>query len=140
MPLALTGGYSAVQFCYPAELSLTFRKIAHFCIGNLICAQYRFMDGHQLILICLWIGLNRTRSKLTNLLGHLSGNFGKPYSHGRGEVKHPYPARFNTQLFQNSLNIFHFFSCFNISLQEMAFSFQSPGHINSVGPILYGPQ
>jgi hypothetical protein len=25
---------------------LTLRKIANFCIGNLICAQYRFMDGH----------------------------------------------------------------------------------------------
>jgi hypothetical protein len=37
MALALTGGYKAVQFCYPAELALTLRKIAHFCIGNLIC-------------------------------------------------------------------------------------------------------
>jgi hypothetical protein len=46
MPLALTGGYSAVQFCYPAELSLTLRKIAHFCIGNLICAHYKFLDGN----------------------------------------------------------------------------------------------
>jgi hypothetical protein len=27
---------------------LTLRKIAHFCIGNLICAPYRFMDGHSL--------------------------------------------------------------------------------------------
>jgi hypothetical protein len=35
MPLALTGGYSSVQFRYPAELSLTLQKIAHFCIGNL---------------------------------------------------------------------------------------------------------
>jgi hypothetical protein len=25
---------------------LTLRKIAHFCIGNLICAPYRFMDGN----------------------------------------------------------------------------------------------
>jgi len=48
MPLALSGGYSAVQFRYPAELSLTLRKIAHFCIGNLICAQYRFIDGYYL--------------------------------------------------------------------------------------------
>jgi hypothetical protein len=46
MPLALTGGYSAVQFRYPAELSLTLRKIAHFCIGNLISAHYRGYDGH----------------------------------------------------------------------------------------------
>ena len=27
-------------------ISLTLRKIANFCIGNLICAQYRFMDRH----------------------------------------------------------------------------------------------
>jgi hypothetical protein len=48
MPLALTGGYSAVQFRYPAELSLTLRKIASFCIENIICAQYRFIDRHEL--------------------------------------------------------------------------------------------
>jgi hypothetical protein len=30
----------------PAELSLTVRKIAHFCIGNLICSYYRFLDGN----------------------------------------------------------------------------------------------
>jgi len=29
-------------------ISLTLRKIANFCIGNLIYAQYRFMDGHEL--------------------------------------------------------------------------------------------
>ena len=28
------------------QIALTLRKIAHFCIGNLICAQYRFMDGY----------------------------------------------------------------------------------------------
>jgi len=50
MPLrSLTGGYSTVQLRYSEELSLTFHKIAHFCIGNLICARYRFMDGHFLI-------------------------------------------------------------------------------------------
>jgi hypothetical protein len=51
MPLALTGGYSAVQFRYPAELSLTLRKIANFCTGNLICAHYRFMDRYKLKII-----------------------------------------------------------------------------------------
>jgi hypothetical protein len=49
MPLALAGSLIAVQICYPADLALTLRKIANFCIGNLICAQYRFMDGHYLI-------------------------------------------------------------------------------------------
>jgi len=29
-------------------ISLTLRKIPNFCIGNLICAQYKFMDGHHL--------------------------------------------------------------------------------------------
>ena len=35
--------------CTPPRNSLIFltlRKIANFCIGNLICAQYRFVDGH----------------------------------------------------------------------------------------------
>ena len=27
MLVALTGGYSAVQFCYPAELSVTLQKL-----------------------------------------------------------------------------------------------------------------
>ena len=27
-------------------ISLTLRKIAHFCIGNLICAHFTFTDGH----------------------------------------------------------------------------------------------
>jgi len=43
MPLSLTGGYSAVQFRCPAKVSLNLRKIANLCIGNLICAQYRFI-------------------------------------------------------------------------------------------------
>jgi hypothetical protein len=29
-------------------ISLTLRKIANFCIGNLICAHYRFIDGHYI--------------------------------------------------------------------------------------------
>ncbi len=29
-------------------ISLTLRKITNFCIGNLICEQYRFVDGHEL--------------------------------------------------------------------------------------------
>ena len=36
------------------------------------------------------------------------------------------------QLFQCPLNLGHFFSCFKISLQEMAFAFQSPGHIDGI--------
>ena len=38
-----------VQLCTPPRnplVSLTLRKFAYFYIGNLICAQYRFMDGH----------------------------------------------------------------------------------------------
>jgi hypothetical protein len=46
MPLALAGSLIAVQICYPADLPLTLRKIAHLDIGNLICVQYRSMDGH----------------------------------------------------------------------------------------------
>jgi len=30
MPLALAGSLTAVQFCYPAELSLVVNKIEHF--------------------------------------------------------------------------------------------------------------
>jgi len=33
---------------------LTLRKIANFCIGNLICAQYRFMDEHELGFRGVW--------------------------------------------------------------------------------------
>ena len=29
-------------------ISLTLREIANFCIGNIICGQYRFMDRHYL--------------------------------------------------------------------------------------------
>jgi hypothetical protein len=34
-------------------ITLTLRKIAHFCIGNLNCAQYIFLDGHELMLISM---------------------------------------------------------------------------------------
>jgi hypothetical protein len=27
------------------QIILTLRKTTNFCIGNFICAQYRFMDG-----------------------------------------------------------------------------------------------
>jgi hypothetical protein len=52
MPLALAGSLIAVQICYPADLPLTLRKMAHFCIGNIICDDY----------IDLWLitGLKKT--------------------------------------------------------------------------------
>ena len=44
MPLALTGSLAAVQFCYPAELSLALNKIEHFSkvsqIDKLIAAKF----------------------------------------------------------------------------------------------------
>jgi len=37
MPLALSGSLTAVQFCYPAELSLALNKIGHFSkVSNLM--------------------------------------------------------------------------------------------------------
>jgi len=36
-------------------ISLTLRKIANFCIGNLIYEQYTFMDGHLLLILLQYL-------------------------------------------------------------------------------------
>jgi hypothetical protein len=45
MPLALAGSLTAVQFCYPAELSLALNKIEHFSkVSNLLTFPYRIPE------------------------------------------------------------------------------------------------
>jgi hypothetical protein len=43
------------------------------------------------------------------------------------------PFGLDADLFEGSLNIFDFPSGFEISFQEMTFTFQSPGHVYAVG-------
>ena len=37
------------NLCVNLRNYLTLRKIANFSSGNLICGQFRFMNGHQLV-------------------------------------------------------------------------------------------
>jgi hypothetical protein len=39
MPLALAGSLTAVQFCYPAELSLDLNKIERFSKVSIPCGK-----------------------------------------------------------------------------------------------------
>jgi hypothetical protein len=49
-------------------ISLSLRKIAHFCIGNFICAQYKFMDGHELSKIVLSVFFSNSDSQIIQRL------------------------------------------------------------------------
>jgi hypothetical protein len=44
-----------------------------------------------------------------------------------------HPFGLNADLFKGSLNVFDLASGFEISFQEMTFTFQSPGHVYTIG-------
>jgi hypothetical protein len=71
---------------------------------------------------------------------HLGCDFGKAGSLGRRKIVHLRPFRLDTHLFKGSLNVFDFPSGFEISFQEMTFTFQSTGHVYAVGTALEGGQ
>ena len=48
--------------------------------------------------------------------------------------------RLDADLFQSVLNVFDLLPGFEISFQEMTFTFQSAGHIDGVGTAFDGPQ
>jgi hypothetical protein len=72
--------------------------------------------------------------------GHGLGYFSEFRTHGRGEVKHFHPPAVNTDIFKDIFNVGDFLTAFQISFQEMAFTLQSAGHIDTVGALLHGLQ
>ena len=106
-------------------LSVSIHPIRVLTPGPALARRFRF---------------DRRWPDLLGLLGHLGGDFGKFGAHGRGEIEHLYAFGFDADLFQNTLNVLYFFTGSYISFQEMAFSLQSPRHIDGVCPAFYGPQ
>jgi hypothetical protein len=54
MPLALTGSLTAVQFRYPAELSLALNKIEHFSKVSRSCV---FIEKFRVILFSYFVNM-----------------------------------------------------------------------------------
>jgi hypothetical protein len=78
------------------------------------------------------LGFDRSGSQRLYFLRHLGSDFGKTGALGRRKIEHLHPLRFNAQLLKGSLNVLDFPSGFEISFQEMTFTFQSPGHVYAV--------
>lgn len=84
-----------------------------------------------------WI--ERTGAQLLGPCGHLSCNLREARSLGGGEIVHLHPVALHTDGFKGAFHIFDFAAGFDISFQEMAFTLQSPRHIDGVGTVLDGP-
>jgi hypothetical protein len=72
------------------------------------------------------------------VLFHLGGDFGKPYTHSRGEIVHLHTLTAEADLIQQSSDVLNSAFSRYITFQVMAISFQSTGDHHAVNPSLEG--